>query len=129
MTTKREASLLSWQLHEYPHAHADRRNLAVHALTVPLFMAGTLAVLLAPLLGGWLVAASIPAIVLPIMAQGRTHRLEARAPAPFRGPRDVAARLFAEQLVTFPRFVFSGGFAQAWRASTRASAAPAAPRR
>ena len=53
-----------------------------------------------------------------MMAQGRTHRLERTAPSPFRGPGDVVARIFAEQWFTFPRFVASGGFARAWRASS-----------
>jgi hypothetical protein len=49
--------------------------------------------------------------------QGRGHRLEKNAPVPFRGPLDVLARIFVEQWVTFPRFVLSGGFARAWRAT------------
>jgi len=49
-----------------------------------------------------------------VVAQGRGHKLETTAPAPFRGPADVAARLFVEQWITFPRFVFSGQFARAW---------------
>ena len=40
------------------------------------------------------------------------------APIPFRGPIDVGSRIFVEQWVTFPRFVLSGGLAQAWRAAT-----------
>jgi hypothetical protein len=36
-------------------------------------------------------------------------------PVPFRGPLDVLVRIFAEQFVTFPRFVLTGGLARAWR--------------
>jgi hypothetical protein len=45
-------------------------------------------------------------------------------PVPFAGPVDVVSRIFAEQLITFPRFVLSGQFARAWRESgTRSSKA------
>jgi hypothetical protein len=62
-------------------------------------------------------------MALAVALQGRGHAVERTSPAPFRGPLDVVARLFAEQWITFPRFVLSGGFARAWRAS---SAGPAA---
>ena len=125
MDTTREGGLLAWQLRGYPDAHADRRNLAIHALTAPLFLAGTAAILLAPFFGRWLFAAGLPAVFIPVAAQGRGHRLEARPPVPFRGPADVAVRLFVEQWVTFPRFVLGGGFARAWRAAApRQSEAP-----
>jgi len=65
-------------------------------------------------------AIAVPALLIPVALQGRTHRLEARAPLPFRGPLDFAARIVAEQLITFPRFVLAGGFSSAWRASAGA---------
>jgi hypothetical protein len=116
MDSTREGGLLAWQLREYPKGHRDRRNLLVHALTVPLFQAGTGAVVLAALWGPWLLAFGLPAMLLPIALQGRAHRLEATAPHPFRGPLDFAARILAEQLITYPRYVLSGGFMAAWRA-------------
>ncbi len=132
METTREGGLLAWQLREYPNGHRDRRNLLVHAVTVPLFMAGTCALLLAPISSAWLLAGALPAMLLPVALQGRTHRLEAVAPIPFRGPADVAARLFVEQWVTFPRFVLNGGFGWHWRAAAPRGgpdAVPAPPRR
>jgi hypothetical protein len=117
MDATREGGLLAWQLREYPKGHRDRRNLLVHAVTVPMFMAGTCALLVAPFSGTWLLAIAVPAMILPVALQGRTHRLEATAPVPFRGPLDIVARLFFEQWVTFPRFVLGGGFARNWRAS------------
>jgi hypothetical protein len=56
------------------------------------------------------------------------RRLPSIAASWFRTPRrrgraDFASRFLAEQLITFPRFVLSGGFRQAWReagATTRA---------
>ncbi len=54
---------------------------------------------------------------LALAAQGRGHRLETTPPIPFRSPLDAVARLIVEQLVTFPRFVLSGGFARSWKAA------------
>jgi uncharacterized membrane protein YGL010W len=125
MDTTREGGLLAWQLREYPKGHRDRRNLMVHAVTVPLFHFGAWSVVLALVWSGWLLALAIPALLLPIALQGRTHRLEATPPIPFRGPLDFVARILAEQLITYPRFVAGGGFTSAWRAST-GQRAPAA---
>ena len=113
--------LLQWQWELYPPAHRDRRNLTIHLLTAPLFQLGVLGLVLSPLVGGVWAVPSLAAMVAALAAQGRGHKLERQAPAPFLGPLDVMARFFAEQWVTFPRFVLSGGFARAWR-----EAAPAA---
>jgi len=83
---------------------------------VPLFVAGSCAVGLAPFIGPWLLFFGVPAVALPLVLQGRGHRLEAKRPEPFRGPGDFVARIFVEQWVTFPRFVLSGGFSRAWGA-------------
>ena len=117
MDDAREGGLLAWQWSMYAEGHRDRRNLLVHVLTVPVFLLGTCAVVAAPWLG-WPAAAAGPAAMTVAMAlQGRTHRREAVSPAPFRGPLDVLARIFAEQWITFPRYVLSGGWARAWRKS------------
>jgi hypothetical protein len=114
---ERAGGLLRWQWSLYPAGHRDRRNLLVHALTNPLFLAGTCALVSSPFTGLRGALAGLGALVVAVAAQGRGHKLEASAPVPFRGPADVAARLFVEQLVTFPRYVLSGGFAAAWRAA------------
>ncbi|MBF5041639.1 terminase [Aggregicoccus sp. 17bor-14] len=111
----REGNLLSWQWSLYPEAHRTRRNLVLHALTAPLFIAGTSALALSPFLGVGAAAGGLLGVVGAAAAQGRGHAGEPARPAPFRGPGDVVARLFVEQWVTFPRFVLSGGFARAWR--------------
>jgi hypothetical protein len=110
---RNERSLLDWQFSHYPEAHRNRRNLLLHVLTVPLFMAGTVAVALA-WLSPWLLFGLV-AMMLAMALQGRGHAQEDSPPIPFRGPRDVFARIFAEQWITFPRFVLSGGFARVWR--------------
>jgi hypothetical protein len=113
---KRDQPLLSWQLSIYPTAHRHRGNLLTHILTVPLFMSGTVIFTLG-WMWPWLFAIG-PAVMVGVMAlQGRGHKQEAEPPAPFLGPLDVIARIFAEQWITFPRFVLSGGFSRAWRTS------------
>jgi hypothetical protein len=112
------SNYLSRQLAGYHRVHHHRANLAVHILTVPVFVVGTVVLAYAAVTGhGWLALAGAAAMVAAIGVQGRTHRLESETVAPFRGPLDVIARLFAEQWVTFPRYVASGGFARAWRAA------------
>jgi hypothetical protein len=93
-------------------------------LTVPLFMAGTLAVVAAPFVSAKL-GFGVLAMALAVGLQGRTHKGEHKPPEPFAGPIDVVARLFVEQWVTFPRFVLSGGFGLAWRGGPRFADAPA----
>jgi hypothetical protein len=115
-TDDRRGGLLDWQWALYANGHHDRTNLALHAATVPLFWIGTLALPLAPL-AWWLPLAGIAAMAGAVVAQGRGHAREATAPVPFRGPADVVVRLLAEQWITFPRFVVTGGFARAWRAA------------
>jgi hypothetical protein len=122
---------LSTQWRQYSTAHRDRANLLVHAVTAPVFLAGSCALIASPwtATGAWKLAvagAGLLAMVLAIAAQGRTHRREESAPAPFRGPGDIAARLLAEQWITFPRYVLSGAFARAWRSAARTPSAPGA---
>ena len=121
MESTREGGLLAWQLRGYPTTHRSRYNLLTHAFTAPLFLLGTCALALAPIVGAWLLALALPAMLLPVVLQGRAHRLEQTRPAPFRSAADFAARLFVEQWVTFPRFVLSGGFARNWRETARQS--------
>jgi hypothetical protein len=115
----REGGLLRWQWSLYQDGHRHRRNLALHAATAPLFIAGTCALVASPLLGAAVGVAGLVAMVATVAVQRSGHKLEDTAPAPFRGPSDIAARFFAEQFVTFPRFVLTGGFASAWRRPSR----------
>jgi hypothetical protein len=112
---EREGGLLKWQWSLYAGAHADRRNLALHAATAPFFIAGTCAVVLSPVYGVAAAVGGLAAMIGTIAVQGRGHKLEKTAPSPFLGPADVVKRFFAEQWITFPRYVLSGGFARAWR--------------
>lgn len=117
MNNARNTGLLEWQWSQYGDAHQDRRNLVLHVATAPVFVAGTVAVAAAPFVSGWLALGGFAAMFVAMAAQGRGHRMEHAAPAPFRGPLDVVARIFAEQWITFPRYVLSGGLTRALRAS------------
>ncbi|MCZ8063007.1 Mpo1-like protein [Silanimonas sp.] len=111
MGTEREGGLLAWQFRDYAERHQDKLNLWLHLYAVPAFIAGTLAAalnLLALSLVG--VVASLSFVVLAFLIQGLGHKREASAPVPFDGPGDFLKRVFAEQFVTFPRFVLSGGW-------------------
>jgi hypothetical protein len=104
-----DESILTWQWRLYAGNHQDRGNLAIHLLTWPLFIGGLAATIAAVPTGMlWLLGAGPVAMVLAIALQGRGHKREAVPPVPFRGPGDVVKRIFAEQLITFPRYVLSG---------------------
>lgn len=107
--------LLAWQWQNYATVHVDRKNLAIHIATAPLFIAGTVIAVVDLFLSPWLVLAGLGAMLLAVVLQGRGHKLERVPPIPFTGPLDVVTRIFAEQWMTFPRYVISGRFAQAWR--------------
>lgn len=122
--TDARGPLLAWQLANYPLNHADRRNLVIHLVTVPMFMAGTLGAVIGLASASWPTAlAGLAALPLAVALQGRGHALEPEPPLPFRGPLDVLGRIVAEQWVTFPRFVVSGGFGRAWAGSRATSRA------
>ena len=109
--------ILAWQWSQYGEGHQSRRNLVLHAVTAPLFMLGTSALLTSPLTGVGAAVGGAALMFVALVAQGRGHREEAARPAPFLGPADFVVRFLAEQWVTFPRFVLSGSFARAWRAA------------
>ncbi len=113
------AGRLNGQWRAYAATHQTRSNLAVHAATVPVFLAGTLAVLVAACAGLLWALAGVIAMATAMAAQGRTHRGERCQPAPFEGVADVVVRILAEQWVTFPRYVWSGAFFRAWQQGRR----------
>lgn len=110
------ANLLSWQRGLYDGGHRSRTNLAIHVVTVPLFQLGTIAVLATPFVGT-IGLVGLGGMLAALAGQGRGHKGEAQAPVPFDGPGDFVTRFFAEQWVTFPRFVLDGGFSRAWAAA------------
>ena len=106
--------LMAWQWSDYANKHGARMNLLIHIVAVPMFWLGGTCILGFPfhrsvvLLVGGLLAG-----IVSLAVQGRGHRLEDESPTPFLGPLDAVSRLMLEQLVTFPRYVLTGGW---WRA-------------
>lgn len=120
MSQPRTEPLLTWQRAHYDDNHTLRRALILHALSVPIFWFGTLAILAAPLVAWPLALVGLLSCALAMAAQGRAHASEPVAPIPFASPLDALARIVAEQWITFPRFVLDGGFAAAWRRANEA---------
>lgn len=117
MTDARQPSLLAWQFRHYPEFHGRRANLVLHVVTVPLFQWGTLLALFGWAWGWVTPVVGLSAMALAVVAQGRGHAMEKNPPVPFASKGEAVARIFLEQWVNFPRFVVSGGFGRAWRAS------------
>src|SRR5262245_12994922 len=108
-------SLLAWQWSYYADTHRDRRNLLIHLLTMPIFVAGFLAVPLGLVTHRWISSGiGLVSMVLVMVVQGMGHRLEKTAPPKIEGPADAIRRILAEQLVTFPRYLVTGGVFRAW---------------
>lgn len=112
-------SLLQWQWADYAQKHRSRANLMLHIVAVPLFQISTIALLYLSFTGhtrALFTAAS--GIVVSLVTQSRGHAMEPEAPEPFHGLGDFVRRFLAEQWVTFPRFVLSGGWLRNLRAAT-----------
>ena len=109
---------LADQFSDYPRVHRDRRNLLIHAIAVPVFDLATVAIVVSLAQRSPLAAVASGAVAVgAFAAEARGHGMEADAPVPFSGPGNALARILAEQFVTFPRFVLSGGWARAYRAA------------
>ncbi len=105
---------------DYEQVHADRGNLCIHLLAVPLFAVAFPAALI------WLARAEfIPAIVSLLVAiagmvsQGVGHAKESIEPIPFKGPLDFLRRWFSEQYFKFPIFVLTGRWWRQYQAAVR----------
>lgn len=110
--------LLRWQWQGYTDYHRNRTNLLLHIFAVPLFWLGTVLLIMAAAGLTWpLLVAGALCIVISIVVQGRGHKLEPTPPAPFTSPWNFIGRLFLEQWLTFPRFLFSGGWARNFAAT------------
>ena len=110
------AGLLRWQMDGYPTFHRSRSNLLIHIFAVPAFEVAAVALLWSLANAAWLQAGVALAVaVVAFGVQGVGHKREAEPPIPFDGPGDAVSRILAEQFITFPRFVLSGGFFKALR--------------
>jgi hypothetical protein len=103
--------LLDWQWSDYSAKHLNRTNLLLHILVVPLFDAAMVVFVLALISRSFVLAGlASGCMLLSMILQGRGHKLETESPAPFAGTLDFPTRFLAEQWLTFPRFVLSGGW-------------------
>jgi hypothetical protein len=110
------SSPLRAQWEGYARYHRSYPNLLLHIVFVPVFLGSNVAFLVALLERQWLsalCAAALTGVALAI--QGRGHREEPTRPEPFTGPFNALSRIFLEQWVTFPRFVFCGAWMRALR--------------
>jgi uncharacterized membrane protein YGL010W len=111
--SERDGGLLDWQWRNYSRNHRDLANLLIHMIGVPVFIAGVLAFITQALRAQWFGAAfALVVAVAAFAVQGIGHKRERVAPEPFAGPGDFVARVFAEQFITFPRFVLMGQWAR-----------------
>ena len=112
--------LVRWQWGGYSKFQRSRVNLLIHIVVVPLFLAGTVE-LIASLVqrSVVMVVASISVMVVSLALRGRGHRQEEVPPEPFTTPVNAISRILLEQWVTFPRFVFSGGWLRGLREATK----------
>lgn len=112
------SELLDWQRRIYPANHRSRNNLLIHIVAVPVFWIGALNFVV-PLVFAGLLHALGGALIMGIslFAQGKGHEMEDQPPEPFKDARDFLRRVIAEQFVTFPRFVLSGGWYQNLKAA------------
>ena len=108
--------LLEWQWSDYAAKHRDRANLLLHIIAVPLFQIASIVLVSAVLIGALAAATlAVAGMLAALLIQGRGHRREPERPAPFVSAADFASRFVAEQWITFPRFVLSGGWYRNWR--------------
>ena len=105
-------------MQDYARFHKNQTNLLLHIVMVPLFVVGVVYASLAAMQGRWL--AAVLALLLPLVSiavQGAGHKQEPNPPLPFDGPGDFVKRIFSEQFYKFPKFVLSGEWPRAVRAS------------
>lgn len=103
--------LLQWQWDGYHPTHQNKTNLLLHIIAVPLFIVATASALYALVrLSLFGLVVSLTGFTLSLIMQARGHKLEPVQPEPFKNNIDFACRILAEQWITFPRFVLTGGW-------------------
>lgn len=113
------SELLNWQWNGYQNYHGSRTNLLIHIAAVPMFLLANISLLLSLFefsLFGALISFIAMGVAFGIQARG--HGMEKNPSVPFSSPGNAFARIFLEQWITFPRFVFSGGWYRSWQNST-----------
>ncbi|MEQ1876221.1 MAG: terminase [Bdellovibrionia bacterium] len=99
---------MKWQFDGYSRFHQRKFTLVLHVLTVPLFWLGLAQIGWGAYEGEWrCVGYGAGALLIPLIVQGIAHKKEPEPPEPFLGPLDFVSRFFAEQLITFPRWLLA----------------------
>lgn len=110
------AELLDKQWSDYSERHRNKVNLLIHIVTVPLIWwaviqsVGGLILILIGVGGLAMLVYAVILIAIALFAQRHGNGMEEIKPAPFTNAKDFAMNAAAEQFVTFPRFVLSGGW-------------------
>lgn len=113
---KRLPNLPTWQWRGYADNHRHPTNLVLHLIAVPLFILAALLILNGLFsLSFSALAIGVIGLIAALGIQRHGHSLEALQPEPFSDRADAIQRLLVEQLITFPRFVLSGGWWRAWK--------------
>lgn len=121
------SELLEWQWSDYADKHRNHNNQLIHIVAVPLFWFGALEFVTAFLFrGAFFSLGGLVLMGVSVFLQGKGHEMEQAEPAPFKGVMDFVQRILAEQFVTFPRFVLTGGW---WKISRRPPRLKHEPRR
>lgn len=114
----RLTDLITLQWQDYGRVHRSRTNLILHLVAVPAFLLANAMLAVCLVLGHWLLAGlGMLAMLVAFAAQGLGHARETERPVAFTSPWNLLLRTFIEQWITFPRFVLSGGWASAFKAS------------
>jgi hypothetical protein len=109
--------LVAWAWRETPPVHRSTGNLLIHIVAVPLFVLGHVLLLATFAAGPRSLAAGGACIVVSIVLQRLGHGMERQPVHSFGGPRDFLRRLYVEQFYNFWRFLLSGGWFAALKAS------------
>lgn len=108
--------VLNEQWDGYGERHRNKTNLLIHIVTVPLVWFAALQIfggliLMLVGVGGlkmWIYAAIL--ITIALVAQNQGNGMEQVKGTTPGNPKDFAIHAVAEQFVTFPRFVLTGGW-------------------
>lgn len=113
--------LLRWQWSDYAAKHRRRANLLIHIVAVPLFQVGTLLPGLQRTPAGGRCRGSGCRVRGRFAGNaGAGSQARGGASGTIRRGGDVIRRIIAEQWVTFPRFVLSGGWYRNLKATKHA---------
>ena len=105
---------------DYEPVHADRRNLCIHLLAVPLFAIALPTALTMLARAEYVLAiASLLMMIASLVGQGLGHAKESIPPRPFKGPGDFLKRWFSEQYFIFPVFLLTGRWWRQYQTAAR----------